>query len=164
MRYKSLLILFFILLSVSLSAQIYNPVSWGFGYEKKGDNLYELVFTATIDEGSHIYSMNIPEGGPIPTTIRFDTIEAFSLEGHPFEATTPEELFDEAFGFNIKSFSEKAELRQKIISLSPSFTVTGEVNFMACNNFTCSPPMDVEFEIKISDLSLIHISEPTRPY
>ncbi|MBN2863880.1 MAG: thioredoxin family protein, partial [Bacteroidales bacterium] len=154
MRDKSLLILFFILLSVSLSAQIYNPVSWDFGYEKKGENLYELVLTATIDEGSHIYSMNIPEGGPIPTTIRFDTIDAFSLEGHPFEATAPEELFDEAFGFNIKSFNEKAEFRQKIISPSSSFTVSGEVNFMACNNFTCSPPMDVEFEIKISDSSV----------
>ena len=56
-----------------------------------------------------------------------------------------------AFGFKIKTFSNKAEFRQKIAAVESSFTVTGVVNFMACNNATCSPPKDVEFAIKISD-------------
>jgi thiol:disulfide interchange protein DsbD len=65
--------------------------------------------------------------------------------------TEPEELFDEAFGFKIKQFSNKAEFRQNIISESSSFTVNGSVNFMSCNNTTCSPPKDVEFSIRIGD-------------
>ncbi len=151
MRKKSLFILIFNLIAFSMQAQIYDPVSWNFTYEKKGDNLYDLVFTATIEEGSHIYAMDIPKGGPIPTSFTFDTISAYSLEGTPFEVTTPEEKLDEAFGFKIKSFSGKAEFRQKIIGKSPSFSVTGLVNFMSCNNATCSPPKDLEFEIKIQD-------------
>jgi thiol:disulfide interchange protein DsbD len=63
----------------------------------------------------------------------------------------PEEVLDEAFGFKIKSFSDKAEFRQKITSQSSSFTVTGLVNYMSCNNTTCSPPKDVEFSIKIGE-------------
>ena len=58
-----------LLLAINASAQIYDPVTWEFSYEKKGDNKYELVFTALIEEHSHIYSMEIPEGGPIPTKI-----------------------------------------------------------------------------------------------
>jgi len=146
-----LLFLVSILLLAPLKAQIFDPVIWDFGYEKKGDNLYELIFTAAIEKGSHIYSMDIPEGGPIPTSIRFDTINDFSFNEQPWEAVEPEELFDEAFGFRIKSFSNKAEFRQQITSNSPSFTVTGEVNYMACNNMTCSPPKDVAFEIIIHD-------------
>jgi thiol:disulfide interchange protein len=148
---RSLLILTTLLLSATIQAQIFDPVTWSFGYEKTGENLYELVFTATIDEGSHIYSIDIPEGGPIPTTFSFDTVPDWSLEGKTYEVTPPEEKFDEAFGFKIKSFSTRAEFRQKIRSSSASFTVSGIVNFMSCNNATCSPPKDVEFNIQIHD-------------
>lgn len=144
-------ILSLLLLFCSASAQIYDPVTWEFGYEKKDKDSYELIFTATIEEGSHIYSMVIPEGGPIPTTFRFDTVPAFKLEGPAFEVTKPEEKLDEAFGFKIKSFSNKAEFRQKITSSESAFTVKGLVNFMSCNNQTCSPPQDLEFSININE-------------
>ena len=137
--------------ALSLNGQIFNPVTWEFGAEKKGDGRYELIFTATIEKGAHIYSMDIPQSGPIPTTFRFDSTGAFSLDGKPFEVTKAEEKFDEAFGFKIKTFEEKAEFRQKIVLKSASFNVTGVVNFMSCNNATCLPPTDVEFSIKVSD-------------
>ncbi len=136
-------------LSLSLMAQIYDPVTWDFSYEKKGEGIYDLVFVATIEEGSHIYSMDVPAGGPIPTSFSFDTVSAFSFDGKAFEVTVPEEKYDEAFGFRIKTFSSRAEFRQKIKSESSDFIVKGLVNFMSCNNSTCSPPKDVEFEIKI---------------
>lgn len=151
---KLILVLVTFSLLLPVKAQIFDPVTWEFGYEKKGDNVYELVFTAIIEDGSHIYSMDIPEGGPIPTSFRFDTRNDFSLSGEPWEAVEPEELFDEAFGFNIRSFSNKAEFRQQITAVSESFTVTGEVTFMACDNTTCSPPKDVAFAIQIHDTSV----------
>jgi len=141
----------FMLLAFSASSQIYDPVTWDFGYEKKSETGYELVFTAEIEKGSHIYAMNIQEGGPIPTSFVINPSSGFTLDGKTFEVTLPEELFDEAFGFKIKSFSEKAEFRQKITSGNTSFTVTGLVNFMSCNNTTCSPPKDVEFSIRIGE-------------
>ena len=134
-----------------ISAQIYDPVTWDFSYEKKGDKQYDLIFTATIDKGSHIYSIDIPAGGPIPTSFSLDTLQGYRLLGKTFEVTKPVEVLDEAFGFKIKTFSNTAEFRQKISGDASTFTVKGDVNFMACNNTTCSPPKDVEFAIKIAD-------------
>ena len=141
----------FLLLNINLTGQIYDPVTWDFTYEKTGDKTFELVFTASVEKASHIYSMDVPEGGPIPTSFSFNEPAGFSLDGKAFEATKPEEIFDEAFGFKIKSFSDKAEFRQKVTSENPSFTVSGVVNFMSCNNTTCSPPKDVEFSIRIGE-------------
>jgi thiol:disulfide interchange protein len=130
-------------------AQIYDPVTWNFSYEKKGGNEYELIFTATIEDKSHIYSMNLPNGGPIPTTFSFDTLSGLSFVGKTYEVTKPEEVFDKAFELTIKTFSKKAEFRQKIVSNTSDFTVKGIVNYMACDNTRCSPPKDIEFSIKI---------------
>jgi len=140
-----------LLIAFSASSQIYDPVTWDFTYEKKSENSYELVFTAEIEKGSHIYAMEIPEGGPIATSFTINAPSGIILDGKPYEVTKPEEVFDEAFGFKIKSFSDKAEFRQKITAQNSSFTVTGLVNFMSCNNATCSPPKDVEFSIKIGN-------------
>jgi len=46
---KLILIISFILFVSHISAQIYDPVTWDFSYEKKGDKQYDLIFTATID-------------------------------------------------------------------------------------------------------------------
>ena len=148
---KLIFLIFLILFASFTSAQIYDPVSWDFSFEKKGDRQYELIFSASIDENSHIYSMDIPDGGPIPTSFTLDSVPGYKLIGKSYEVTKPVELLDEAFGFKIKTFSTKAEFRQKIIAFESSFTVKGAVNFMACNNATCSPPKDVEFAVKIED-------------
>jgi thiol:disulfide interchange protein DsbD len=148
---SKILIISFILLTSYASGQIFDPATWDFRYIKTGEKQYEIVFTATIEEHSHIYSMEIPDGGPIPTSFRFDSVSGYKLEGKTYEVTVPVEMFDEAFGFKIKTFSDKAEFRQKITAIDPSFTVKGAVNFMACNNATCSPPKDVDFELVIAE-------------
>jgi thiol:disulfide interchange protein DsbD len=148
---RILFILSFILFTSYVSGQIFDPATWDFRYIKTGEKQYEIVFTATIEEHSHIYSMDIPDGGPIPTSFRFDSVSGYLLEGITYEVTEPVELFDEAFGFRIKTFSDKAEFRQKITAVDPSFVVKGAVNYMACNNATCSPPKDVDFELVIAE-------------
>ena len=80
-----------------------------------------MIFTATIEENSHIYSMDIPDGGPIPTSFRFDTVPGYKLDGNTYEVTKPVEMLDEAFGFKIKTFSTKAEFRQKITAVESFF-------------------------------------------
>lgn len=160
MSRKIVFITSLLLLASYASSQIYDPVSWDFSFEKKGDKQYEIIFSASVDENSHIYAMEIPDGGPIPTSFRFDSVPAYKLIGGTFEVTEPVEKFDEAFGFKIKTFSTKAEFRQKIVANDPSFTVAGAVNFMACNNATCSPPKEVEFAVKIVDNTIINPINP----
>jgi thiol:disulfide interchange protein len=150
---KFILFIFSVLFASFASAQVYDPVTWDFAYEKTGDKQYELIFTASIEEKWHMYSIDLPEGGPIPTSFSFDTIPAYKLDGKPYEVTKSVEVMDEAFGLKIKTFSDKAEFRQKIVAVEPSFTVKGAVTFMTCNNATCSPPKDAEFEISVKDKS-----------
>jgi thiol:disulfide interchange protein len=135
--------------ALSLSAQIYDPVSWDFRYQKNEGNSYDIIFTASIEDGSHIYAMDIPKGGPIPTSFKLDSSDTYVIEGNPFEVTKPEEVMDEAFGFKIKIFNHKAEFRQKITAKQSDFSVKGVVGFMSCNNSTCSPPREVEFEVTV---------------
>ncbi len=97
--------------------------------------------------------MDIPSGGPIPTSFSIDTLPGYKIDGKVYEVTKPVEVLDDAFGFKIKTFSNTAEFRQKITALESSFTVKGTVNFMACNNVTCSPPKDVDFTIQIKDIT-----------
>jgi len=139
--------------SLILHSQVSDPVTWSFGYQKTGENRYDIIMSATIEEGSHIYSINVPENGPIPTTFLFDTTSGdFSAEGKPFETIKPVEKFDEAFGFNINTFSDRAEFRQKIVSDKPGFVVKGTVTYMSCTNTTCLPPKDVDFEVVIGQV------------
>lgn len=135
-----------------MKSQVQDPVSWDFRFEKKDSGRYEIVITASIEEGSHIYSMDVPENGPIPTTVSFDSTGSFVLLGKPYEVTIPEEKFDEAFGFKIKIFEGKAEFRQKLISEAPFFTVKGVINYMSCTSATCLPPKDVEFSLTIGEV------------
>ncbi|MDR2887670.1 MAG: hypothetical protein LBV26_06705, partial [Bacteroidales bacterium] len=151
LRKSAFLIYLFIQLIVTqANAQIFAPVIWEFSYEKAGDSRFDIVMTATIDTGSHIYGMEVPEDGPIPTTFSFDTPESYSLEGAVRDSPPAVEKMDEAFGFRIKTYSNKVEFRQRITASVPTFIVNGSVNFMACSNSMCTPPKDVEFSIEIT--------------
>ena len=137
------------LLPVIVSAQIYDPVIWSFGFESKGDNQYEIIIKASIENGSHIYGMEVPDGGPVPTTFRFMEDSRLSFDGEVFTNIPPEEKYDDAFGLSIKTFEGNVEFRQIVRSSTSAFTLSGSLEYMACNNISCSPPQEVEFNIPI---------------
>ena len=67
------IILFLALIVVNIgNAQILKPIKWTTSVTKISDTEYNLVATATIDSGWHLYSQDVPEGGPIPTTFSYD--------------------------------------------------------------------------------------------
>ena len=98
---KKIFILFFTLLSVITSAQIFNPVTWDFSQKQVSDNEIELQFKATIDEGWHLYSQFIEDDGPVPTEFTFTTEGGYSLVGTPKEGI-PIEEFDPNFDMILK--------------------------------------------------------------
>jgi len=148
---KTLLSIGFILFSLLTFSQIYDPVEWSFSYEKVDGNKYDLIFTATIEERSHLYSMHLPDGGPIPTSFTFEESDDYELVGEPREMNEGEVVFDQAFEMEIKYFSGEAEFRQTISSNVDNFSVKGYVTYMACDDERCSPPQDQEFVLTVSD-------------
>ncbi len=81
--------LFFFLLftAVALNSQVLEPVTWSFKSEKTGDNTYDLVMTAELEEHWHLYAMDIEAGGPIATSFTFEPGEGFTLSGKTIAVT-----------------------------------------------------------------------------
>ena len=70
------------LLTTILSAQIQKPVKWNIQCGEIDKNgTITLTFKANIDEGWHIYGMQMPEEGPIPTSFHFTEKKSVSLNG-----------------------------------------------------------------------------------
>jgi hypothetical protein len=146
---KSLFIVILLIMTTSLSAQMLNPVSWNFSVHKISNSESELVFTATIDKGWHLYSQNIPEGGPIPTSFNIEKGMGFFTDGKVSEPKAIE-VFDKQFNMKVQYFSEKAEFRQKVKVMSAKpVEVKGYVEFMCCDDEKCLPPTEVPFLFKL---------------
>ncbi|MDD2303710.1 MAG: protein-disulfide reductase DsbD family protein [Prolixibacteraceae bacterium] len=136
------IITFFILslfTSYFAQAQIVEPVKWEFKTKVTGTNTADLLFVATIDRGWHLYSMHLPEGGPMPTEFKFEKLNGVQLVGTSTEPT-PHEVFDEMFQMKVKYFDNSATFVQKIkFTGDKPVIVSGIVNFQACNDETCVP-------------------------
>ncbi|MDZ7737742.1 MAG: cytochrome c biogenesis protein CcdA [Bacteroidales bacterium] len=139
----------FLFLSLISFSQIYDPVSWTFSYEKNKENEYDLILTATVEEGSHLYGMDVPAGGPIPTSFSFTESSDYELAGDVHAMSEGEIVFDQAFEMDIRYFSGEVVFRQTVRSELDEFIVEGYVNYMACDDEKCSPPQDEEFSINI---------------
>ena len=70
---KNIFFFLFLTFSLGIFSQIEDPLQWSTSVEKVSDTEFILVATATIEEGWHLYSQDVPEDGPIPTTFTFDT-------------------------------------------------------------------------------------------
>ena len=64
-----------------IQAQILKPVTWSSSVEMNDERNGRLIFKANIDEGWHLYGIDLPEGGPNPTTFTFDKVEGMTLNG-----------------------------------------------------------------------------------
>jgi DsbC/DsbD-like thiol-disulfide interchange protein len=132
------------------TAQTPQPVKWSCSVERgKGDQA-TLVMTATIADGWHLYSQDLPEGGPIKTEFIFESSAEFNLLG-PVEEGKPTDYYDPNFEMQLKYFSHKAVFRQKIeLKTKQPLTIAGTVEFMVCDDKRCLPPDEVElsFDLK----------------
>ena len=146
---KACIIASFILIVSNLSAQVINPVKWNFSVKKISNVESELQFTATMDNGWHLYSQDIPEGGPIPTSFSFEKAMGFFLDGKVAEPK-PIEVMDKNFNMKLKYFSDKVVFTQKVKVMSTKpVEVKGFVEFMCCDDEKCLPPTEAEFTFKL---------------
>lgn len=147
---SAILILSLILTSFA-NSQVLDPVDWELSYETVGDNELDLVFTATIDPGWHLYGLKIPDGGPIATTFTFTEDDGYERSGEVIEASEAEVKYDPSFDMNLTMFSLEAVFKQRIRVLAGETTavVAGSVEYMCCDDERCLPPTDEEFEIRL---------------
>ena len=129
---KAIFFLLLILNSFCLHAQILHPVKWNFSVEQK-DNEATLLLKATIDKQWHLYSQDIADGGPIPTSFKFTPSANYELAGKVTEPKA-EEVKDPNFDMVLKFFETSVTFKQKIkLKTDKSFSVKGSLEFMVCN-------------------------------
>lgn len=146
---KSLLALACVLISALSFAQS-NPVSWKTSFKHLQGDTYQIVLDATIANGYHMYDFGPYEGGPNPTVIKFNKGEGYELVGKPVIATPAKKQHDETFDMEIGSFEGRAQFTQNIRLHAQNAKVTGNVEWMACNNGSCVPPDDIDFTIPVT--------------
>lgn len=148
-------ILLLLVLAVAVQAQIFTPAKWDIKLEQTGKPEKEIVFTAVLDKGWHLYDMNLPEGGPVSTSFSFEKLIGAELIGKPVSVVKPTTVYDELFSMELRWYADKATFKQKIKVTDPAkFNLAGEVEFMVCNDETCLPPDRIEFAFNKKHISI----------
>jgi len=154
---KKLLGLIFLFSAVASQAQfpdpnakIYDPVKWSFSNEKLNNKEYNLIITAKIEKGWHVYSQFIADGGPIPTSFKFKSSSDYKLIGKVSESPKAISAFDKNFNMQIAWHKDQVVFSQKVSLLVPKTNISGTLEFMVCNDERCLPPTEVEFTIALS--------------
>jgi len=150
MKRITLLFSLLVITGYQLMAQVLEPVKWTFESKQEGTEA-TLIFKAAIEEGWHLYDTKLPEGGPIKTAIHFADSTLFEFAGELGKEPIPTEYFDKTFNLNLAYFSKQAILTQKIKLKSPDkVDIKGYVEFMSCNDETCTPPTEAEFTFSLN--------------
>ena len=129
----------------SAFAQIQDPVQFKTELKKISETEAQIIFTGTIDAGWHVYSTDLPEGGPISATFNTDKMEGIELDGK----LTPEgkeiQNYDKMFEMNVRYFEDKATFVQKLKITAANYFIEGYFQYGSCNDENCLPPTDIEF-------------------
>lgn len=150
MKFRTWFILVFTFLVSALSAQIKDPVKFKYSVNPAGENLYEAVLTATMENGWHIYSKDLPEDSGIPTEMKL-TGENIVPVGGVVEVGKKHDEFSEAFGAQIVYYSNSAQFKQKFKLKDPTKpgNAIAEITYQTCDDRVCLAPNTLEFEQKV---------------
>lgn len=152
MTKKLLLSLIALVLALNISAQIYEPVKWTQKIKTTSPTTADVIVTATIDEGWHLYGLVIPDDGPRATAITFDKLENAKKIGVIQTKSKLITSFDANFNMELNWYVNEAVFVQKISFTDASkVKLKGNIEFMVCNDESCLPPSTVAFAIGISD-------------
>ena len=126
-------------------AQIQDPVQFKTEWKKISDTEAQIVFTGVIDAGWHVYSTDLPEGGPISATFNTDKMEGVELNGKLMPEGKEIEAFDKVFEMKLRYFEEKATFVQKLKITAANYFIEGYLEYGSCNDENCLPPTEVPF-------------------
>ena len=146
---KILLAIAVMVISVSVKAQIETPIKWSYAAKKTSPTEAVVFFKATIQDGWHIYSLNVKDGGPIRTAFTLADSKDYKPAGKPTEPK-PISKYDSNFKMALTYFEKEVVFQQKVKLVSANVTeVKGKLEYMSCNDHKCLPPDDINFTIPL---------------
>ena len=142
-------IISFLLLSFvvyALQAQIKDPVKFKTELTPLSDTEAEVVFTAAIDKGWHVYSTDLGDGGPISATFNVDNKSGVELVGRLKPVGKEVATFDKLFEMKVRYFENTAKFVQKVKFTGGAYAIEGYLEYGACDDESCLPPTQVPFK------------------
>ena len=134
--------------AVALHAEILTPVKWTSEVKMTDDSHGVMTFTATIDDGWHMYSTNLPKGGPQPLSITLDTADGVTLDGELTPSKAPHEQVDNVFHMKLGWWTDAVTITQAFTATKPDYNIEGYLTYMVCNDVTCQAPTKEQFIFK----------------
>ena len=146
-RRNTLFILFTLLFSLTAMAQ-QNPVHFSVQQKQVSPTEVEVVFTAKIDQGWHVYSTNLPADGPTSASLHVDKAEGLTPVGKLTTRGKELNVYDKTFEMKLRYFENSVGFVQRYKITAKTYSIKGYLEYGACNDEMCLPPTQVEFNFK----------------
>ena len=134
------------LFALVAQGQMVDPVHFTSQMKMLKDGEAEIVFSATIDNGWHVYSTDMGNDGPISATFNVVKMEGAEKVGKLKPRGNVIKQYDKMFGMELRFFEKKAEFVQRIRFTKAKYTIDCYLEFGACNDEMCLPPTEVAFK------------------
>ena len=146
-RRNTLFILFTLLFSLTAMAQ-QNPVHFSVQQKQISPTEVEVIFTAKIDQGWHVYSTNLPADGPTSASLHVDKAEGVTPVGKLTTRGKELNVYDKTFEMKLRYFENSVGFVQRYKITAKTYSIKGYLEYGACNDEMCLPPTQVEFNFK----------------
>ena len=134
------------LIVLAVQGQMVNPVHFSSQLKKLKGSEGEIIFSATIDNGWHVYSTEMGDDGPISATFNVVKMEGVETVGKLTPRGNIIKQYDKMFGMELRFFEKKAQFVQKVRFTKPQYVIDCYLEFGACNDEMCLPPTEVAFK------------------
>lgn len=142
---KSLFSVLLLLLAVMTQAQIQEPVKFKAELKNVSADEVEVVFSATIDNGWHVYSTDLGDGGPISATFNTEKLSGAAVDGKLKPVGEEISTYDQMFEMKVRYFEHSVQFIQKLKLTGGEYHIEGFLEYGACNDENCLPPTQVPF-------------------
>ena len=143
---KTLLILWLMVTTLAVNAQLVNPVHFTAELKPGEGAEAEIIFHAKIDAGWHVYSTDIGDDGPIEATFNVVKIDGAEPVGKLKPVGRVIKKMDKMFDMELKYFENEATFVQKIRFTKPNYDIDCYLEYGACSDASCLPPSEVAFK------------------
>ena len=134
------------LIVLTVQGQMVDPVHFSTQLNMlKGDE-GEIVFSATIDEGWHVYSTDLGNGGPISATFNAVKMEGVETVGKLKPRGHVIKQYDKLFDMEVLFFEKTAQFVQRVRFTQQKYSIDCYLEYGACNDEMCMPPTEVAFK------------------
>ncbi|WP_028898234.1 protein-disulfide reductase DsbD [Prevotella sp. HUN102] len=140
--------LFALLMLFNLTALAQMPVHFSVKENQVSPTEVDVIFTAKIDAGWHVYSPNLGADGPTEAKVFTEKSEGAQAVGKLIAKGAEKNVFDNAFQMKLRYYENNVTFVQKYKITGKTYSIAGYLEYGACNDEMCMPPGSVEFNYK----------------